>query len=56
MKPLQQQNLWSMSEAVASGVVDNLPLIKVADMMGYDAETRPGAAARAEQQLGLLPR
>ena len=47
------QSLWASSDAVARGFIDNLPLIKVSDMIGYDADNRPGAAARAEQFLGL---
>ena len=32
-------------------VISQLPLIKISDMRGYDAETRPGPSARAEQRL-----
>lgn len=32
-------------------VVGPVPLIRVADMLGYDADSRPGATARAEQIL-----
>ena len=47
-----QQSIWATSEAVTRGFIDNLPLVKVGEMLGYDADNRPGAAARAEQFLG----
>lgn len=45
---------WQESEAHQSGVVGPLPLLKVSEMVGYDADTgmRPGAASRVEQMLG----
>ena len=45
---------WQESEAHQSGVLKDLPLVKVSDMEGYDPENgqRPGAAARLEQNLG----
>lgn len=44
---------WSSSEMLQAGLLNNLPLIKVSDMEGYDAESRPNAAQRMEQNLGL---
>ena len=35
-------------------IVGPLPLIRVMDMIGYDAESRPAPAQRTEQQLGGL--
>ena len=42
---------WSESDAVSAGRVGPFPLIKVADMLGYDEATRPSAGARVEQKL-----
>ena len=59
------ENVWSESEAVSAGRVGPFPLIKVADMLGYDEATRPSASARVEQTLisfiflsllGLMPK
>lgn len=35
----------------APSVIGPAPLVKVSDMIGYDADSRPGATARAEQRL-----
>jgi len=44
---------WNESEALQSGCIGPLPLIRVSDMQGYDQETgaRPSAGARLEQML-----
>ncbi|CAK9014178.1 FO synthase subunit 1, partial [Durusdinium trenchii] len=42
---------WNSSDMLQNGFLGGVPLIKVSDMEGYDAETRPGAAARVEQIL-----
>lgn len=42
---------WSESDAVSAGRVGPFPLIKVAEMLGYDEATRPSASARVEQKL-----
>ena len=44
---------WQQSEALQTGVISDLPLIKVVDMRGYDPDNKPGPAARTEQ---ILPR
>lgn len=46
-------NKWmESSECLSAGLLGPLPLITVSEMQGYDSETRPGAAARVEQNLG----
>ena len=35
-------------------VISNIPLIKVADMKGYEEGSKPSPGARAEQQLGMF--
>lgn len=49
----QESNPWTSSKVFKSGLVGPIPLIKIADMRGYDvdADSRPGAAARVEQSL-----
>lgn len=42
---------WASSEAVKQGKVGPCPLLKIADFQGYDDTSKPGASARAEQQL-----
>ena len=44
---------WIDCDALSSGTIGPLPLIRVSEMAGYDAETgsRPSAAARVEQML-----
>ena len=46
---------WQECDALQSGVLGPLPLLKVSEMQGYDPESgqRPGAAARLEQMLAL---
>ncbi len=44
---------WLSSEMLLTGVVGPLPLMKVSDMEGYEAESRPGAAQRIEQTLDV---
>lgn len=44
---------WASSEMLQAGVLNNLPLIKVSEMEGYDQDTRPNAGQRTEQNLGL---
>jgi hypothetical protein len=46
-----RQNKWLSSAAVSNGVIGPLPIVSVSDMQGYDPESKPGAAARAEQFL-----
>ena len=47
-----KQNKWLESQPVQVGVIGPLPVVSVRDMQGYDSETKPGAAARAEQPFG----
>lgn len=47
-----KQNQWLDSAAIQNGVIGPLPVCSVSEMQGYDPENKPGAAARAEQQLG----
>lgn len=42
---------WENSTPCTTGQIGPCRLIRVQDMIGYDADTRPGAAARLEQQL-----
>lgn len=42
---------FSESAAVKTGLVGPLPLIKIADLVGFDDATRPGPSQRTEQQL-----
>lgn len=42
---------FSESAAVKTGLVGPLPLIKIADLIGFDDATRPGPSQRTEQQL-----
>lgn len=42
---------FAESNAVKTGLVGPLPLIKIADLMGFDDATRPGPSQRTEQQL-----
>lgn len=44
---------WLTSELLQTGVLGPLPLMKVSDMEGYEAESRPGAAQRIEQKLDV---
>lgn len=42
---------FNESSAIKDGVVGPLPLIKIADLLGYDETTRPGPSGRTEQLL-----
>lgn len=44
---------WLESTAVINGRIAGCPLIKCADMLGFDESTKPSASARAEQSLSL---
>lgn len=46
------QSPWSESDAFQTARVGPFPLIRVADMLGYDETTRPSASARVEQNFG----
>ena len=46
---------WTNSPVVQDGRVGPCELIKISDFLGFDQEAqRPGAAARVEQNLGLI--
>ena len=49
-----ETNMWSECAVSSLRSIGPCPLIRVADMLGFDAENRPGAAARVEQKL-LIP-
>lgn len=44
---------WLESAAVTNGRIEGCPLIKCADMIGFDESTKPSASARVEQSLSL---
>ena len=44
-------NKWAESQAFQTGIVGPLQLAPTRDLLGYDPENRPGAAARVEQSL-----
>jgi hypothetical protein len=44
-------NKWLESSAVKAAVLGPCPVCSVSDMIGYDPDVKPGAAARAEQSL-----
>ncbi|CAK9011451.1 unnamed protein product [Durusdinium trenchii] len=46
----QDDNPWTACKVFKSGTLGPIPLIKIADMAGYDSDNRPGAAARVEQK------
>lgn len=46
------EGAWTSSQVWDRSVIQSIPLIRVADMIGYDPETKPGASARVEQTLG----
>lgn len=48
----QEQNAWLNSTAWANQCIGPVPLIKVSDMIGYDADSPPGASARVSQTPG----
>ena len=43
--------VWKDSNAINNGIICNLPLIRVNEMIGYDPENKPGPSMRAEQML-----
>ena len=45
---------WMDSAPVQTGIIGPCRLIRVQDMIGYDQDTRPGAAARLEQMLARV--
>ena len=45
-------NGWKDSSVFQINRIGPVPLIRVADMVGFDADVRPGAAARTEQIFG----
>ena len=47
---------WMDSSAVKEGRLGPIPLIRVADFIGYDDVKRPSASARVEQLLGYYSR
>lgn len=47
----QDGNFWQQSAPCLTSRIGPCRLIRVQDMVGYDSETRPGAAARLEQNL-----
>lgn len=47
----QAENRWLPSQAWISQSIGPVPLIRVSDMRGYEADQRPSAAARIEQIL-----
>lgn len=44
-------SVWMKSNAVQSGYIDGLPLVKVVDMMGQDENSRLSPGLRVEQML-----
>ena len=46
--------IWLKSNAIQSGYIDNLPLIKVTEMIGYDEIAKPSPGARVEQSLAKM--
>ena len=48
-----RQNEWADSSALNSQVIGTLPRIAVSEMRGYDADSKPGPAARVEQNHGI---
>lgn len=42
---------WTKSHAWDRQTIAAVPLVRVSEMIGYDAESKPGAAARVEQML-----
>ncbi len=48
----QDENEWSKSHAWTKQTIGPLPLIKVSEMVGYDADSPPGPSARLAQNFG----
>lgn len=47
----QDENVWTGSQVFKSLIFKEIPLIRVADMLGYDETVRPSPIARIEQTL-----
>lgn len=47
----QDENVWTGSQVFKSQMFKEIPLIRVADMLGYDETVRPSPVARIEQTL-----
>lgn len=47
-------NSWSQCAVGTQRSIGPCPLIRVVDMLGFDSENRPGAAAGAEQSFCIL--
>lgn len=47
----QDNNAWLDSSAAQNRSIGPCPLIRVADMLGFDPDSRPGASQRTEQFL-----
>lgn len=45
--------MWDACTAVATKSIGPCPLIRVSDMLGYDAENRPAPAERLVQSFGM---
>lgn len=45
---------WQVSIAVREGKLGPCPLIRVADLQGFDDDSKPSPGARAEQLLGSV--
>ena len=50
-KAEQADNIWTSCNAWNQQSLGPIPLIKVSEMVGYDAESKPSPSARVEQQL-----
>ena len=47
------ETVWQESAAVKTGTIGPCPLLRMADFVGYDEDTRPSPSARVEQSLDL---
>lgn len=45
---------WQDSAAVAQSRIGPAPLVRIADMLGFDEASKPSASARVEQKLDML--
>ena len=45
------ENVWTGSTVFKSQISKEIPLIRVAEMLGYDETVRPSPVARIEQTL-----
>lgn len=48
----QSQNIWTGSNVWNCQSIGPVPLIRVSDMLGYEADNRPSPSQRVEQNLG----